>query len=123
MKTLMKDFTIQPLHQKTVYAHYTDEAVHGSIFKELSKLFYSSLNVTEKQFFIERLIKPSKWLADTELDNWQIMLNSIGVTNYQEMIEDCKKNYIAKCKNMDYIPIINFADEIGINKDYIEYLL
>lgn len=123
MAALSKNTAIQPLHQKTVHAHYIDEAAHGSVFKELAKLFFARLATNEKNFFIRNILKPSQWLADPELNNWNIIFDNINVRNTRELIEDCKQNYALKIRQMDHTNILNLGEELGIKKSSIEALI
>jgi alpha-N-dichloroacetyl-p-aminophenylserinol N-oxygenase len=73
LKVLSTEMAIQPINRLTVDAHRRDELAHGSIFKGLAKCLYANLSAHEREFFIEVLPKPVRWLANIELDVWQAM--------------------------------------------------
>ena len=111
---LAHDREIQPLNQLTVATHRQDEMAHGSIFKYLTKCIYSQLNEEQKEFFIKVLPKPVRWFANTELDVWQSMLQQIGFSHTEAIINDCRAFNEVNLKNIDYSDLISLVEEIGI---------
>ena len=111
---LANDKEIQPLNRLTVATHKQDEMAHGSIFKFFTKCIYSELNQTQKEFFVRMLPKPVRWFANTELNVWSSMLQQIGFSNADEMINDCVASNEVNLQAMDYSELISLAEEVGI---------
>ena len=111
---LAHDRKIQPLNQLTVATHRQDEMAHGSIFKYLTKCIYNQLNEKQKEFFIDVLPKPVRWFANTELNVWQSMLQQIGFSHTESVINDCGAINEVNLKSIDYSDLISLAEEIGI---------
>lgn len=111
---LADDKEIQPLNQIIVSTHQRDEKAHGSIFKLLTKCIYSQLNQKQKEFFIDVLPKPVRWFANTELNVWKSMLQQIGFSHAESVINDCIASNKVNLMSMDYTELISLAEEVGI---------
>ena len=111
---LANDREIQPLNQITVATHRQDEMAHGSIFKNLTKCVYSQLNHKQKDFFVRVLPKPVRWFANTELNVWKSMLQQIGFSHTESVINDCATSNEVNLKRIDYSDLISLAKEVGI---------
>lgn len=114
LNLLANDQEIQPMNRITVATHRLDEMAHGSIFKFLTKCIYSELNQKQKEFFIKILPKPVSWFANSELEVWQSILEQIGFSNRERLINDCTANNEVNLMSIDYREFISLAEEIGV---------
>lgn len=114
LNLLAKDQEIQPLNRIVVATHRRDEMAHGSIFKFLTKCIYRELNQEQKEFFINVLPKPVRWFANTELNVWKSMLQQIGFSQVESVINDCAASNEVDLMSIDYTDLISLAEEVGI---------
>lgn len=106
---------IQPLSSITTNAHMMDELAHSCIFKELTKLIYSAMTITEKEFFARVLPYPVCWLVDNDLNLWNILLQKINFEKGRSMINDCRIKLKSPMEQADFFDLIKLAKEIGID--------
>ena len=114
LSLLADDQEIQPLNRITVDTHRRDEMAHGSIFKFMSKCIYNELDQQQKEFFINVLPKPVRWFANTELNVWKSMLQQIGFSHTESVINDCAASNEVDLMSMDYTELISLAESVGI---------
>lgn len=105
---------IQPLSSITANAHMMDELAHSCIFKELTKLIYSAMSITEKEFFARVLPYPVCWLVDNDLNLWDKLLQQINFKEGRSMINDCKINLKNPMEQANFSDLIKLAEELGI---------
>lgn len=106
---------IQPLSSITANAHMMDELAHSCIFKELTKLIYSAMSTTEKEFFARVLPYPVCWLVDNDLNVWDTLLQEINFGTGRSMINDCRVKLKSPMEQADFSSLIKLAKEIGID--------
>lgn len=122
LKLLSAAEDIQPINRLMVETHWRDELVHGTIFKELTRLMHTEMTNKQKDFFKSILPKPVLWFGSYELDVWENMLKQLNIKNYKSMIEDIRhgeqKENLA---NMDYKDLIALCEELEIIKTQSDY--
>ena len=115
LRSLAKAKDIQPLSTITTNAHLMDELSHHSIFKELAKLIYSAMNITEKEFFAHVLPYPIYWFVDNDLNVWDTLLQQINFEPGNSMLNDCRSELKSPMEQADFTELIKLAKELDID--------
>ena len=119
LRLLSNETTIQPLNRLIVDIHRRDELAHSSIFKNITKCIYASLDTEKRKFFMEMLPKPVHWFANLELDVWDAMLRQIGFPHAHELIHDCKSINEQNLMKLDYSALIALAEELEYGDTHV----
>lgn len=115
LSSLAQAKDIQPLSSITTKAHMMDELAHGCIFKELTKLIYSAMSITERDFFALVLPYPVCWLVDDDLNVWDILLKQINFKKGRTIINDSRRKLGSPMEQADFADLIKLAKELGID--------
>lgn len=112
LRLLSHERSIQPLNRMIVETHRRDELLHSSIFKNITKCIYTSLNMEKREFFMKVFPLPIRWFANLELDVWSSILQQIGFHNSHILINDCRSINEENIEKIDYSGLIALAKEL-----------
>lgn len=110
---------LQPINAFIVKTHRADELIHGKIFTHLAEDVFHKLDLKQKEFFAEMMPKAVAWLALTEFDLWQNILEQLKLKEANQLIQECKES-LSHAK-IDFInankgikDLVTLAENLGV---------
>ncbi len=111
---ISKDETIQPLNRLIVETHWKDELMHNNEFLSIAQVVCSNFSEKDLLFFENLIHKPVQWIHSLDVENWAIILKTLQLDNYKEILENHEEIYNNICHQIDYKKIIDLKSKINI---------
>jgi hypothetical protein len=108
------DTEIQPVHSTTAKLHNRDEYCHASISAEMAKMVYHCLSAGQQRFFLTALTESLAALAASDFGAWRRIVDLVGVTDGQRMIDDCEADLSRTRIITDYSGLYQLCDQMGV---------
>jgi hypothetical protein len=108
------DTEIQPVHSTTAKLHNRDEYCHASISAEMAKMVYRQLSAGQQHFFLTALAEGLVAFAANDFGAWRRIVDLVGVTDGQRMIDDCEADLARARMLTDYSGRDQLCQQTGV---------
>jgi hypothetical protein len=108
------DTDIQPVHSTTAKLHNRDEYCHAAISGEMAKMVYQHLSVGQQHFFLTALADGLVAVAANDFSAWRKIVDLVGVTDGQRMIDDCQADLSRARMLNDYSGLHQLCQQMGV---------
>ena len=114
------DIEIQPVHSTTAKLHNRDEYCHAAISAEMAKMVYRHLSTGQQHFFLTALAEGLMAFSTNDFSAWRRIVDLVGVTDGQRMIDDCEADLSRAQMLTDYSGLYQLCQQMGV-ADRIEF--
>lgn len=108
------DTEIQPVHSTTAKLHNRDEYCHAAISAEMAKMVYSHLSAGQQHFFLTALAEGLTAFAANDFGAWRRIVDLVGITGGQRMIDDCEADLSRARMLTDYSGLYQLCQQMGV---------
>lgn len=114
LKQLSSDLTIQPLNRMHTDMHRRDESAHGTIFLEIARSVYKSLDDEAKTCFSNCMTKALHDSVEIDVSFWSSTLGYLQVRDWRPVIGRLDEAAKTKRVARDYTALVSLLDELNI---------
>lgn len=108
------DTEIQAVHSTTAKLHNRDEYCHAAISAEMAKMVYRQLSTGQQHFFLTALAEGLVAFAANDFGAWRRIVDLVGVTDGQRMIDDCEADLSRARMLTDYSGLYQLCQQMGV---------
>jgi 4-aminobenzoate N-oxygenase len=115
LNLIAENDVIQPKHRMIALMHNRDEAAHGQILVEVTKVLWNQMAAQQRRFFIAELPGALSAFVEHDFSAWRAILQQVGLEGADEVIGDCQAE-AAETKKMvrDVSGVRQLGAELGI---------